>query len=181
LIEIVHGDVLATPAEAFILSIDGIKRGMEGNVARAYARRWPDAWMEIEDEIKYPVPLGRAIAIHPENESGFPLVLIASTLHHLDTLTDSQKAGIVRSALSDSIQLAVRYRVRRVAVAAMTGGWRLDFPHALAAMMEGLRPIAAYHHSLVVAIHLLTREHARQAAEIAKSCGIDVCIGDSLK
>ena len=181
MIEIVHGDVLAARADAVILAIDGAKRGMEGNVARAYARRWPDAWMEIEDEIKYPVPLGRAVAIHPENESGFPLVLIASTLHHLDTLTDAQKAGIVRSALLDSVQLALRHRVSRVVVAAMTGGWRLELLQALEAMMDGLRPIAAFHHSLVLAIHLLSQEHARQATKIAKSRGIDVRIGESPK
>jgi hypothetical protein len=102
-IEIVQGDVLAAQAHAVILAVDGAKRGMEGNIARAYSRRWPDAWMEIEDEIRYPIPLGRSIAIRPENESGFPVVLIASTLHHLDALAEQQKAAIVRSALAEAL------------------------------------------------------------------------------
>jgi O-acetyl-ADP-ribose deacetylase (regulator of RNase III) len=181
MIEIIQSDVLSSGADAVILTIDGTKRGLEGNIARAFARRWPDAWMEIEDEIKYPIPLGRAVAIRPENDSGFSVVLIASTLHHLDALTDARKAGIVRSAFAESIQLAMRHRVRRAAVAPMTGGWRLELPLALEAMMEGLRPIAAIHHSLVVAIHLLSQEHAKQAAEIARSRGIDVQIGADLK
>ncbi len=181
MLELIQGDVLSSGADAVILTIDGAKRGMEGNIARAFARRWPDAWMEIEDEIKYPIPLGRTVAMRPENDSGFSVVLIASTLHHLDALTDDRKAGIVRSALSEAIQLAMRHRVRRVAVATMTGGWRLELPLALEAMMEGLRPIAAIHHSLVVAIHMLSQEHARQAAEIARSRGIEVQIGADLK
>lgn len=51
MIEIVQGDVLAGQADAVILAVDGAKRGLEDNIARAYPRRWPDAWMEIQDEI----------------------------------------------------------------------------------------------------------------------------------
>lgn len=180
MIEIIQGDVLAAQADALILTIDGIKRGMEGNIARAYARRFPGAWMEIEDEINYPVPLGRTVAAHPENESGFPLVLIASTLHHLDALTGAQKAGIVRAALSDSIQLAMRHRVRRVATAPMTGGWRLELQSALEAMMDALRPVAAPDHELTVTVHLLSQTNVRMAEEIAKLRGIDVHVNKCL-
>lgn len=181
MIEIVQGDVLSAQADAVILTVDGAKRGMEGNIARAYARSWPDAWMEIEDDIRYPVPLGRTVATHPENESGFPLVLIASTLHHLDALTEDRKAGIVRSALGEAVQLAMRHRAYRIVTAPMTGGWRLELRPALEAMMDALRPIAAPHHVLTVAIHLLSPEHARLAVDLARARGIDVRLDASLE
>ena len=180
MIEIIQGDVLSSDADAVILAIDGAKRGMEGNIARAYARRWPDAWMEIEDEIRYPIRLGRTVAIHPENESGFPLVLIASTLNHVDTLDEQRKAAIVRSALSEAIQLAIRHRVRQLATAPMTGGWRLELEPALAAMMSVLKPIGVAHHTLTVVLHLLSQEHTSLATEIAVRHGIDLPTGGRL-
>lgn len=169
MIEFVQGDVLSAQADALILTVDGANRGLEGNIARAYARRWPDAWMEIEDDVRYPIPLGRTVAVRPENESGFGVILIASTLHHVDIMTDGQKAGIVRSALGEAIQLALRHRVSRVVTALMTGGWRLELRAALDAMFDALHPISAPRHVLTVSIHMLSREHAEMAEEIAKT------------
>lgn len=168
MLEFVEGDVLSSPADAVVLTIDGAKKGMEGNIARSYARRWPDAWMEIEDAIRYPVPLGRCIAVAPENESPFRLVLLASTLHHLDVLTDAQKAGIVRAALDDAIKLALRHRVGRLATAVMTGGWRMEVEPALAAMLDILRPITHPRHMLTVSIHTLTPGHVTLGNQIMK-------------
>lgn len=173
MIEIIQGDVLSSEADAVILAIDGAKRGMEGNIARAYARRWPDAWMEIEDEIRYPIPLGRTIATHPKSESGFPLVLIASTLNHVDTLDEQGKAAIVRSALFEAIQLASRHRVSRLATAPMTGGWRLELEPALAAMMSALVS-GGNAHRVTLSIHLLSLTHTGLAIEIAAKHGIDL-------
>jgi O-acetyl-ADP-ribose deacetylase (regulator of RNase III) len=178
MIEIAQGDVLSSKADAIVLTIDGAKRGMEGNIARGFARRWPDAWMEIEDEIRYPIPLGRSIAVCPENDSGFRLVLIASTLNHIDTLNESQKTAIVRSALSEAILLAKRHHARRIATAPMTGGWRLEMAPALSAMMSVLRSTGSVDHAHSVVVHLLSREHTRLATEIATRHGIDVPIGN---
>ena len=73
MIEIIQGDAVSD-AGAVIVAIDCAQRGMEGNISRAYTRRWSDARMEIEDEIRYPIGLGRTVPTHPENESGVPLV-----------------------------------------------------------------------------------------------------------
>jgi len=168
MLEFVEGDVLSCPADAVVLTIDGAKKGMEGNIARSYARHWPDAWMEIEDAIRYPVPLGRCIAVASENESPFRLVLLASTLHHLDVLTDAQKAGVVRAALGDAVKLALRHRVGRLATAVMTGGWRMELEPALAAMLDILRPITPPRHALKVSIHTLTPEHANVGMQMMR-------------
>ena len=51
-----------------------------------------------------PVPLGRTVATAPDLDCPFKAVDVASTLHHLEVLTDKQKAGIVTSALSEAVQ-----------------------------------------------------------------------------
>jgi O-acetyl-ADP-ribose deacetylase (regulator of RNase III) len=124
-VQILQGNALDARADALVLTIDGARRGMEGNIARAFARRWPDAFEEIEEQIRYPIPLGRTVATHPESDCPFRTVLFASTLHHLDVLTDTQKSAIIASALTEAVNLALKHRCRSVATAVMSGGWRL--------------------------------------------------------
>lgn len=173
-IEIIHGDVLSVSADALILTIDGARKGLEGNLARAFARRWPDAFMDVEDQIRYPVPLGRTVATHPENECGFPLILVASTLHHIDVLSDAQKAGVIRSAMREALTLAHRHRVTRLAATVMTGGWRLGLEPALVAMFDVLRPVGSATHPITVSLHLLSEGDVTLANEVASRCGIVV-------
>ncbi len=168
MIEIIQGNVLAAEADALLLTIDGAKRGVEGNISRAFARKWPDVWMEIEDEVKYPLPLGRTVAVRLENDCEFALILVASTLHHLDILGDAEKINVIQSALREAIQLALRNRVRKLALTPMTGGWRLDFRAALAAMMDVLRPIANSDSSFSVALHVLSADDAKIANEVVQ-------------
>jgi hypothetical protein len=51
-LRVLHGNVLDAIADALILTIDGAKKGMEGNIARAFARKWPEIWHELEDEMQ---------------------------------------------------------------------------------------------------------------------------------
>jgi len=171
---LVHGDVLDAVADGLLLTIDGAKKGMEGSVARAYARRWPDAFEEIEYEIPSPLPLGRTVATHPESESPFPLVLIASTLNHIDVLTDLQKSGIVRSALHDAIVIAQRRGVRRLATPVMTGGWRLPFAAALDAMFAVAMSLTQVDSSFTLEIHIRDPHDMKSAVSHAKSMGVPI-------
>lgn len=171
-IDIIQGDVLSAKADAIILTIDGSRKGLEGNLARAFARRWPDAFMDIEDQIRYPVPLGRTVATHPENECGFPLVLVASTLHHVDVLSDSEKLAVIRSATREALILAHRHRISRLAATAMTGGWRLDLESALVAMFDVLRPDGSIAQPTTVLLHLLSHGDFVLASEVASRYGV---------
>ena len=105
-LEVLHCDVLDAAADALPLAIDGAAHGMEGNVARQFARRWSAAWEEIAAEIRYPLPLGRVFEV--ELDSGyagpFRLVILASTFHHRETLTDRMKLGIVRTAMENALR-----------------------------------------------------------------------------
>jgi hypothetical protein len=168
-IKIIHGNALDTVAGSIIHTIDGARKGMEGNVARAFARRWPDAWMEIEGQVRYPLPLGRTVATFPEEECAFPLVLISSTLHHLDVLNENQKIGVIRSALTEAIGLAIRHQARSIATTVMSGGWRLGQEVAMACMFDVLRPVSSSEHPLTVLIHMLSAESVSAAHNLAVS------------
>ena len=138
-LQILNQDVLDASAEALMLAIDGAARGMEGNVARVFAGRWPERWREIEEEVRYPVPLGRTFEVELENDDDCPfrLVILASTLHHMETLSDGAKLGIVRSAMEEAVRSLARYRLRSLATTAMRGGWRLSLESTFPAMLQG--------------------------------------------
>lgn len=142
--QVVHGDVLAADADALILTIDGAKRGMEGNIARAFVRRWPVAWAQVEESVSYPLRLGGATAVRLDDRAcPFRWILVASTLHHLETLEDDWKLAVVRQALHRCLELAVHHRVRQVATAVMCGGWRLTPDAAFMAMTATWRGFAS--------------------------------------
>ena len=136
-LRVINGDVLEAKADALIITIDGAKRGMEGNIARVFARRWPEAWEEIEEEITYPLPLGEVFPFEPSSDCPFHILLMASTLNHRDILSEAAKKGIVRSALYNAITEAASYSVKSIATVIMTGGWRLPIQSAFVAMTEG--------------------------------------------
>jgi O-acetyl-ADP-ribose deacetylase (regulator of RNase III) len=173
-ISVIQGNVLDAKADSLVITIDGAKKGLEGNVARAFARRWQDAFWDIEEQIRYPLPLGRTVATHPENESGFPLVLVAATLHHIDVLTDSQKVGVIRSALTEAIGLARRNHANTVAMTAMTGGWRLDESIVLGCMFDVLRPLAQPDQSMTILLHMLSESSVQLAADVARQRKVEI-------
>lgn len=134
--EIINDNLLKSKDEAIVLTIDGAVRGMEGNIARAFGRNNPDVWEDLDNEIKYPIPLGRsqAFVVH-DIECNNRLIIIASTLHHLEILTDVQKINVIKNAMHDVMFLAMRHRIKTVGAAVMAGGWRLDITKAIDAML----------------------------------------------
>ena len=173
--------MLDAPAEALLLTIDGARRGLEGNISRAFARRWPEDLAEIEDQIRYPVPLGRTVPTRPDLDCPFKTVYVASTLHHLEVLTDAQKAGIVASALGEAVQMAMRHRMRTLASAVMTGGWRLPFDAALGAPLGCLGGLARPDAPLTFAIYVLGESELRSALTMATSRGFFPDAGDGVQ
>lgn len=134
---ILQGDVLDAKAEAIILSIDGAAKGLEGNISRQFASRWPETWREIQDEIRQQIPLGKVTEFEPDTECSFRLVLLASTLHHREVLSDAAKQGIIRDAIERSLKIAAKYSINTVAAPLMIGGWRLTLQSAFLSMVDG--------------------------------------------
>ena len=137
-IEIFNKNLFESSDEGIILTIDGAAKGMEGNLARNFARLNPEAWEEIEYDIKYPIPLGtsKVFEIHPDIECKNKYCFIASTLNHLDTLTEGEKLKVQSSAFRQALSLAESNQISILATAVMVGGWRLEFEVALDNMLK---------------------------------------------
>jgi hypothetical protein len=127
-------NVLDAEADALLLTIDGQARGLRGNLAHAFQRRWPEAYDEFESQLRFPVPLGTAVRIDGDTDSPWRTILFASTLHHVETLDGAGKLAIIQRALGSALQIAVRTGLRTVATAPMKGGWRLTTPEAYRTM-----------------------------------------------
>ncbi len=152
---ILQGNVLDAKAEAIILSIDGDAKGMEGNLSRQFALRWPDVWQEIQDEIRQQIPLGNVIEFEPVTDCSFRLILMASTLHHCEVLSDAAKQGIIRDATENSLQLAARYSISTVVAPLMVGGWRVTLQSAFLSMVDGYESARRNNINTNLDIHIL--------------------------
>ena len=137
-IEIVHKNLFESEEEGIVLTIDGAAKGMEGNLARNFARLHEEAWEEVEYEISYPMPLGTAkvYGIHPDCNCKYSYCFIASTLNHLETLSEKEKLGIQGSAFRQVLSLAEVGSIKSIASAVMVGGWRLEPLVALENMLN---------------------------------------------
>ena len=111
---VVNRNILDSSAEAIILTIDGAKKGMEGNIARAFAKKYPNAWELLEYEITYPIPIGMAkiFNIEDDDDCNQKFCIIASTLHHLDVLEQSSKRNIINSALRYALTQANNHQLK---------------------------------------------------------------------
>ncbi|MES9831906.1 MAG: hypothetical protein ABW139_06645 [Candidatus Thiodiazotropha sp. DIVDIV] len=59
-IELIHGNLLQGSDDAIILANNGAAKGLEGNIARRFAQKYPDAWEEIGIITR---PLSSAVSI----------------------------------------------------------------------------------------------------------------------
>jgi O-acetyl-ADP-ribose deacetylase (regulator of RNase III) len=170
-LRVLQGNVLDAQSDAIVLTIDGAGKGMEGNVARAFARRWPETWEELEEEIPYPLPLGEVFDYEPVLECPFRHILIASTLNHKDTLSESAKKGIVRTALDNVINAATNCGIKTIATVIMSGGWRLSQPSAFLAMTEGYEMTLQSCKDIAIDIYIMDQKQYEIIQSIARGMG----------
>jgi len=137
-IEIINGNIFESEAEAIILTVDGARAGMEGNIARSFQRNYPDVWEELEYDFEYPIGLGSAkiYPIHEDLQCKNKFCILASTLHHIDTLEDLEKLKILSSALRRSLILASGRSVSSVCSVVLSGGWRIKTVEAFKEMVK---------------------------------------------
>ena len=133
-LKLLHTDVLDAQADALLLTIDGQARGLRGNIAHAFQRRWPEAYEDFESQLRFPVALGSAVRVDADNDSPWRTILFVSTLHHLETLDDSSRLEVIRRALASALHLAARTAIRTLATTPMKGGWRLSATEAYRTM-----------------------------------------------
>jgi hypothetical protein len=135
-LRLLHSDVLDAHADALLLTIDGQARGLRGNIAHAFQRRWPEAYEDFESQLRFPIPLGSAVRVDADTDCPWRTILFVSTLHHLETLDTAGKLAVIHRALSAALQIAASTGLRTLATAPMKGGWRLSTPEAYRTMHD---------------------------------------------
>lgn len=170
-LKIFQGDVLDAQANVILMTIDGSAKGMPGNIAHQFARRWPEVWEEIKEDIRYPIPLGRVFDYEPVCKSPFCLILLASTLNHLDIMTEGQKKNIVKTALENAIDIAVSCGVKDLATGIMRGGWRLSDEAAFLAMVDACESADLKGLNINVGIYIPDLRLYELVSSIARSIG----------
>lgn len=159
-VQMKHGDVFEARTDGLLLTVDGTSRGMEGNLARRFAERWPSAWADIEGEAVVPLALGQVQAVDIRAHRGCPFthVLLASTLHHLGVDDIRRKQATVSSAVADALRTASAAGIATLAATSMKGGWRLTLDQALIAMVQGFRAALPGARGLTLCIYDLDPE-----------------------
>lgn len=146
-IQFINNNIFSGKEQAIILTIDGLAQGMEGNIARAFARLYPECWEELNFDIEYPIPLGQSRLyeidkdLAEDENSPYRYVLLASTLHHLETLDNQQKIQVISQALTSALSLATQKSIKQLATAVLSGGWRLPEMDALHAMVKAYQQL----------------------------------------
>jgi len=170
-LNILQGNVLDAKAEAIILSIDGAAKGMEGNISRQFALRWPKVWREIQDEMRHPIPLGKVMEFETAGDCSFRLILLAATLHHREVLSDAAKQGIIRDATEKSLSLAAKYSINTVAAPVMIGGWRLTMQSAYLSMIDGYESARRNNINVNLDVHILQSNNYEIIQSLANNIG----------
>ena len=170
-LNITLNNVLDAQVQGIILTIDGSAAGMEGNIARAFARRWPDVWEEIEDELTFPVASGSVFEHEPSSNCPFDMIMLASTLVHHGDITEARRFSVVAEALENALRLAHSYEIQSLATAVMTGGWRLPLQRAFMAMMQGIDTASRQGFRQTVEICIPDKAHYEQIRHLASSLG----------
>lgn len=154
-------DILDVEADALLLPIDGARRGLEGDIARQFARRWPEDWDDMLKALKFPIPLGRTVAMPWEGDAPWRVYLFASTLYHVGVLDESENMAVVHQAFLEGLKLCIKHRARSLATPVLQGGWRLARTQALAAML-GPAPSALIASS-DLRLHICQRSEGEEA------------------
>lgn len=169
---VMQADLFSVKAEALLLTIDGARHGLEGNLARQFARLHPDDWEDVEAQVRYPLPLGRAMCVPMHADCPWRAVVVASTLHHVDVLSDDEKVVVIRRAFAESLALCGRYRLRSLASAVMRGGWRLTLEQAFSAMVDSWLSMQAAARQIDVSVCCTSAEEAALLAVVARQKGL---------
>jgi len=181
-LQFVNGNVLDIAADAILLTVDGMAKGMEGNIARAFARRWPDIWDKVKEEIPYPLPYGSVFDYEPDDpDCPFKLVLIASLLPHREVTAPAQK-GFIRSSFDAVLRCALHdYRLASLAAPLLKCGWRLSAQEELLAMIDAVDAPGVKGLSGVVSIATLDAAEYDQLNPIIKSMGFHTDVTQAAK
>lgn len=171
MLKLFNSNVLDAKTGAIILTIDGAAKGMEGNLSREFDSRFPGVWNEIQNKIEYPVPLGSVIEHETAGKCTFRLVLLATTLNHLEMISDPARQGIIRDVTEKSLNIAAKYKINAIASPVLTGGWRLTMQKAFLSMTDGFERARQNGVTANLDIHIMNVSNYKNIKSLAQSIG----------
>jgi hypothetical protein len=160
LLKLLNSKVLDAKADAIVLSIDG-----------AAASRFPGVWNEIQNKIEYPVPLGRVMEFETAGKCAFRLVLLATTLNHLEMISDPARQGIIRDVTEKSLNIAAKYKINAIASPLLTGGWRLTMQKAFLSMTDGFERARQNGVTANLDIHIMNVSNYKNIKSLTQNIG----------
>jgi hypothetical protein len=182
-LRVLEVDVLECAADVIFLPFDGalptsaggvqIDRSL-GRIARAFARRYPDCDLvdEIESQVAFPVPLGRAATVELPPGSPFRAAALLSTLAH--AAADTGEAALLaamRGAFAHALRLCGSLAATSAATPVLTGGWRLQSSAVTSAMLQEL---AAARGALTLSLCILGDPAAAvRARDLSRALGFE--------
>jgi len=125
-------------ADAIIVSIDGVSKGMGGKVARMFEKLYPVTWQYIESQVDYPLSPGICVAVPIPVGNPFKYILLATTLLHLPVVTTSLTKSVTLKAYSMTLTTACSIGLKTLRCGLPTGGWRVDPLNAFIVLTEVL-------------------------------------------
>ncbi len=123
---------------SIVLTIDGIKKGLLGNLTRQFSLKYPDFWKEIESSIQFPLPLSDVFLFNSNYEYSNKVVLVVATLNHLQNLDASSIESVCYNAYCKILDLLIRKKIDSVALTLLIGGGRLNSLNAFVLLSNAL-------------------------------------------
>jgi hypothetical protein len=182
-LRIVEGDLLESSAEALMLPTDGLLPGNAGSsliarslghIARSFARRYSECELveEIDAQVTFPLPLGRAAHVELSAGSQFRFALLLSLLpHHSDQTDQETMRAAAASAFAQALGLCDALGMGSVATPLLKGGWRISSSVAMTVMLQTLAN-ARVRHPLAVEVRIMDEPSTATAMrELARTFG----------
>ena len=168
-LNIIKGDLFSNDSDAIVLNVDGLKKGMEGFLARQFMSKYPELWKELQTYIKYPIPLGEIFIHRPENHQ-YKLIVIASTLNHTDDLSPKEREDVVYSVFKKALKSVIKYKLKKIATGPMSGGWRVSAMNAFVMINNAFEEVVKGD-DIDVNIYISNEYDFSKVSNLAKSMG----------
>ena len=170
-LKLINSNIFSGNEESIILTIDGSRKGMEGNLTREFANNFPEKWKEIESTINYPLSLGKIFPFVSLDDFKYKYILIASTLNHTESLEIRSLETVIMNSLSNCLEFISGKKVKSVSCVLMKGGWRLNPLNAFLAMSNAIEKNMNILDDLDINIYFNNEEEYLKISSFARSIG----------
>ena len=170
-LKLINSNIFSGNEESIILTIDGSRKGMEGNLVREFSKKFPEKWEEIESHITYPLSLGEIFPFVSLDDFKYKYILIASTLNHIESLDIRSLENVIMNSFSDCLKFLSGKNINSVSTVLMKGGWRLNPLNAFLSMSTAIEKNMDLILDLDINIYFNDEEEYKKISSFAGSIG----------